>query len=160
MRSLITVFADRSGPTHRASAKSESENNRAGGMLGSFGFTIVELLVSIAVGSVFMLAVTTLIIQNTRTAQKARDLAVIDSYAENKIEALRSGGFLSLNNGTTDITSEMPNELKSPRSGSLVISSASPSIKQAQIVTTYNNQGVPKTYTYTTFIGELGVGQY
>ncbi len=86
-------------------------------------------------------------------------MVVANSYAESKIEALRSAGYLSLADGTTDITSELPDELNQA-SGSLVISSYNTAIKQAVLTINYNQQGNDQTYTYTTYIGELGVGQY
>jgi prepilin-type N-terminal cleavage/methylation domain-containing protein len=126
----------------------------------SDGFTIVELLVTMIVGAVLAGSVSVFLSLHTHVAQRGRDVSVTNSYVENKIESLRSAGFLSLADGTTDITSELPTELKSPRSGSMVISSESSSIKQVDISITYSDQGAPRTYTYTTFVGELGVGQY
>lgn len=128
--------------------------------LKSEGYTLVELIVAIAISAVFIGAVATLIIQNSRLAQRTRDVAVANSFAENKIEALRSAGYLVLSDGTTNITSELPTELKAPRGASQVISSASTGVKKVVITVTYNNLGVARTYSYTTYIGELGVGQY
>lgn len=93
-------------------------------------------------------------------AQRHRDTVIANAYANSKIEALRSLGFLGLTNGTTNITSELPEELKAPRSASLVVSSFSTSIKEIELTINYNERGVTRTYTYTTLIGELGVGQY
>lgn len=124
------------------------------------GFTIVELLVTLIVGGVLAGSVAVFLSLHVHTAQRGRDVSVTNSYVENKVESLRSAGFLTLTNGTTDITAELPDELNGPRSGSLVISEESTSIKQVDLSITYNDQGSPRTYTYTTFIGELGVGQY
>lgn len=126
----------------------------------SNGFTIVELIAGIVIIGLFVGAVTTLITNNARLAQRSRALASTNSYAENKIEALRSAGYLGMANGTTSLTSELPAELKTPRSGTLTISSATPSIKRAVLSITYNEQGTNRTYSYTSYIGELGVGQY
>lgn len=123
------------------------------------GFTLVELITAIVIGALFFGAVSNLISNNSHLAQRARDVAAANSFVENKVEELRSAGYLSLSNGTTNITSELPSELKTPRSGSLVISSASTSIKRVVITVTYNDQGKSKTYSYTTYVGELGVGQ-
>ena len=124
------------------------------------GFTIVELITAIVIGALFITAVSTLITNNGRISQRARDTTAANSFAENKIEALRSTGYASLSNGTTDITSDMPNELRSPRSASVAISSVSTSIKKIDITIAYNELGETRTYNYTTYIGELGVGQY
>jgi len=126
----------------------------------SKGYTIVELLVTMIVGGMLSGSVALFLGLHAHVAQRGRDVSVTNSYVENKIESLRSAGYLSLTNGTTNITSELPDELKAPRSGSMVISDESASIKQIDITVTYNDQGGAKTYSYTTFVGELGVGQY
>jgi len=124
------------------------------------GFTIVELIVAITIGSIIIGGVSLILGSQVHLSQRGRDLVVANAYVEHRIEALRSRGFLGLANGTTDITSELPTELNTPRSASLVISSYTDAIKKVDISLTYNDQGVSRTYSYTTFIGELGVGQY
>lgn len=120
----------------------------------------MELVIAIGVSAVFIGAVTTLIIQNTRMAGRTRDIAVANSFVENKVESLRSIGYLGLALGTASLTSELPAELNTPRSATQIISTASTSVKKVDISITYNDRGKPKTYSYTTFVGELGVGQY
>ena len=124
------------------------------------GFTIVELLVTLVVGAIFTASVTVFLGLHVHLAQRGRDVAVANSFAENEVEALRSAGYLSLSDGTTDLTSSLPVELNNNRSASLTISSPSTGIKKVDISVTYNDQGAPRTYSYTTYIGELGVGQY
>lgn len=126
------------------------------------GFTLVELMTAIVIGAFFVGAVSTLIVNSSKIAQRARDVAVANSFAENKVESLRSIGYLSLGltSSPTDITSELPSELQAPRSATLNISQHSTSIKEAVLSIEYNDQGQQKTYSYTTFVGELGVGQY
>lgn len=99
---------------------------------------------------------------NARIAQKGRDAAVVNSYAENKVEELRSIGYLGLvASGTpTDITGQLPGELQAPRNASLTITQQSTSVKKAVLSITYNELGKPRNQTYATFVGELGVGQY
>lgn len=124
------------------------------------GFTIVEMIVSIVVGAILVGAASMLITSYSHLSQRGLDLTIANSYAENKIEALRSVGFTGLTDGTTDITNELPGELKSPRGAALQISSQSADIKKVDLTITYNDQGAPQTHNYTTYIGELGVGQY
>lgn len=104
--------------------------------------------------------ISTILSSHSALSQRGRDVSVANSYAENKIESLRSAGFLALTDGTTDITSELPSELKAPRSGSVVVSTVSSAIKRVNLTITYNDQGAARTYTYSTYVGELGVGQY
>lgn len=123
------------------------------------GYTIVELIVAIVIGALFTSAVSTMIDSNSYLSQKGRDSATTTSFAENKFEALRSAGYLSLTNGTTNISNELPNELNAPKSASLTISQASTSVKKIDLSISYNDRGNTKTYSFTTLIGELGVGQ-
>lgn len=99
-------------------------------------------------------------VAQTSTAARSRDAVIANSYAEGKVEALRSQGFLGLTDGTTNLTSELPPELQAPRSASMTISSQSTSIKRVVLTVTYSDRGTARTYQYTTYIGELGVGQY
>lgn len=124
------------------------------------GFTIVELLVTIIIGTIMISSATLIFTSQTRLSQRGRDVVIANAYMENKVESLRSLGFLGLNDGTTDLTSELPAELSAPRSGMLTISSQSTAIKQIDLSLTYNDQGINRTYSYRTYIGELGVGQY
>jgi|SRR3989344_195667 len=124
------------------------------------GFTIVELIITMLVGGVLVGSTHIILMSQVHLSEQARDLVIVNAYAENKIESLRSIGFAGLTNGTTSIASDLPSELKSPRSGTLQISAYSTAIKKADISITYNDQGKSRTYSYTTYVGELGVGQY
>lgn len=124
------------------------------------GFTIVELLVTLVASAVMIGAVSLAVNSQSVIAQRHRDLVIANAYANSKVEELRSKGFLGLANGTTDITGELPDELKAPRNASLVISAYSTSIKEVDLSITYSERGTSRTLTYTTYIGELGVGQY
>lgn len=123
------------------------------------GFTVVELLVAIIVGAILLTSAGVLINSQAYISQRNRDLVLANAFAEGKIESLRSAGFLGLNDGTTDITTDLPAELNAPRNGSLQISPHTSAIKKAVLTITYNDQGADRTYSYTTYIGELGVGQ-
>ncbi len=123
------------------------------------GFTIVELLVGIALSAIFVGTVAMLQVNTSKLSQQGRDVSVVNSFAENKIEELRSKGYLAVNTGTSDITNELPSELQSPRSATLTISTDPVAMKKIVLSITYDDQGDPRTYSYTTYIGEIGVGQ-
>lgn len=123
------------------------------------GFSIAELIIAIVVGVTFMLT-TTLIIQNyIHLGQRGRNLTLANAFSEAKIEALRNAGFNSLSTGTTDLTSELPAQLSPPKSSSMTISEPQAGLKQVSISVTYSDNGINRTYTYETYVGELGVGQ-
>lgn len=124
------------------------------------GYTIVELLVTLIVGSILIFAVNTIFSTQAYISQRGRDTVLANAYAEGKFESLRSLGFLGLADGTTDVTSELPVELSSPRSGSVIVTSENDSVKKVVLTINYNEQGKTRTFTYTSYVGELGVGQY
>ncbi len=123
------------------------------------GFTIVELLVAIIIGAVVIPSANLIISAQARLSQQLRDTVLTNSFVESKVESLRSAGFATLSNGTTSITSELPSELNSPRNGSVQISTYSDSVKKISITISYNDRGISRTHSYSTLIGELGVGQ-
>lgn len=124
------------------------------------GYMIVELIVTLIVGAILVGSLHTIVLSHGFLAQRSRDLLVANAFAEQKIESLRSAGYLGLAIGTTNITSQLPAELGKPRSGTVIISTQATAIKKVRIVLTYNEQGKSRTYAYTTYVGELGVGQY
>lgn len=124
------------------------------------GFTIVELLVTIALLALAVPALATLINTVSAINDRARDLASIHALVEHKLESLRSISYTGLNNGTTDFTTELPATVATPRNATYTISSHSASVKQIDVSVSYNDHGETRSLTYRTYIGELGVGQY
>lgn len=125
-----------------------------------YGFTIIELLVSIVLFAILVPATASFLALLNDMNDRARDTAIINALAENKIESLRSAKFTSLTNGTTSFTSELPDTITPPRSASYQITTANTGLKQVDLNIAYNDHGKQKTLSYKTYIGELGVGQY
>lgn len=124
------------------------------------GFTIIELLVAIAVVGILVPTLVGFVNTLNRFNDRARDMSIINSLAENKIEGLRSVGFSGLNNGTVAFTGELPATIGSPKSATYTITSPNSAIKQVDVTVTYRDHGTNQTVNYRTYIGELGVGQY
>lgn len=126
------------------------------------GFTIVELVVAMIVGTAFIITTNLAISNYAHLATRDRQLTLANSFVEGETEALRNSGYNSLNIGTTDITGQLPAALQAPKSATLNISypggDASGGIKQIDVSVNYTDQ-TSKSYSYTTYIGELGVGQ-
>lgn len=123
------------------------------------GFSTVELIVATILAAIIMASASLIIGNYSHLGTRGRNLVLANSFVEAKVEALRSVGYNGLNNGSTDISNELPAELSTPRSGSLEISAPAAGIKQIDIDVTYSDQGTARTYSYRTYIGELGVGQ-
>ena len=124
------------------------------------GFTIIELLVTIAVVGILVPTLVGFVNTLNRFNDRARDLTLVNSLAENKVESLRSVGYTGIAVGTTSFTSEMPTTLGSPRSATYVVTSPNNGIKQVDVTISYNDHGSTQSVKYRTYVGELGVGQY
>jgi prepilin-type N-terminal cleavage/methylation domain-containing protein len=123
------------------------------------GFTIVELLVSIAVAAIVTASLSQVVTSYVHVAQRGRYLSQANAYIEAKAEALRNAGYNSLSLGTTNLTSELPSRLPPSRSASMTVANPSGGIKKIDLTISYKDQGTTNTYSYTTYLGELGVGQ-
>lgn len=129
------------------------------GLRTSDGFTLVELLVAIAVGAIVTAVLSQVVTSYVHVAQRGRYLNLANSYVESKVETLRNTGYNSLNAGTTSLTSELPTQLPLSRNASMTVGAPSGGLKQVDITISYNDQGQNVSYGYTTYLGELGVGQ-
>jgi prepilin-type N-terminal cleavage/methylation domain-containing protein len=125
----------------------------------STGFSLIELLIAIVVGAVFITAMTLIVNDYADLSTRNRNLVIANSYAEAKVEELRNNTYNSLNIGTTSLTSELPSLLPSPKSASMTVSQPQTGLKQVDLTITYNDLGKTRTYSYRTYEGELGVGQ-
>lgn len=122
------------------------------------GFSIVELIIAIIVGTGFFLTINSAVNSYVHLATRNRSLVLANSFAEGEVEALRNQGYNSINTGITSLTSQMPSGLHSPKSSSMTVTTPTAGIKKIDITVTYKDQ-VSRSFSYTTYIGELGVGQ-
>jgi type II secretory pathway pseudopilin PulG len=126
----------------------------------NFGFTVVEMLLGIALFGILVPAVITGFDSISLLNDSSKDLAIANIIAENKIEELRSIGYNSVPTGTTSITNTLPATLGRTRSGSYTVTNAIAGQKMVDLtITITGRQSTSKTLTYRSIIGELGVGQ-
>jgi len=90
--------------------------------LSEDGFTLVELLVAIAVGAIIVGSLTQVTTNYIHLAQRGRYLNTANAYVEAKAEATRNLGYNSLADGTTSLTSELPTGMPRVKSGTMTIS--------------------------------------
>lgn len=124
------------------------------------GFTIIELLIAIAVVGILVPTLIGFVNTLNRLNDRTRDLAIVNSLAENKIESLRSIGYSGVNDGTVSFTGELPDTLGNPKSASYTVTTPNPGIRQVDLTITYDDHGKNQSVKYKTYVGELGVGQY
>jgi prepilin-type N-terminal cleavage/methylation domain-containing protein len=127
--------------------------------LSSGGFTLVELLVTIAVAGIVVGSMNQVVTTYVHTSQRGRYLNLANAYAEAKVESLRNIGYNGISLGTSSLTGELPSQLPLVRSASMTTTNPSGGIKQIVISISYKDQGQTNSLSYTTDIGELGVGQ-
>lgn len=123
------------------------------------GFTIVELIVTIVIMGVIIPAVALALTNLTVVDYQARDLALANMIAQNKVETLRSAGYNSLSNGTISFSAQLPNTMGSPKSASYSISIPKTGVKQIDVSISYTEYKKSRSVAYRTYISELGVGQ-
>ncbi len=123
------------------------------------GFTITEVIVAIALFVVILPTIVGMIISMGFVNKKSKDYAIVNGFAEEKMESLRSIGYTALTNGTTDFTGELPGTLSPPRSGTYLVSTQSANVKKIVLTLTYTVQGQLQTFNYTSYIGRTGIGQ-
>ncbi len=119
------------------------------------GFSVVELILSITVGVLFIAALTQITDNYLALGNKSRNVILSNSYVEGKIETLRNTGYNGLTLGDTDLTNELPAQLPAPKSASMSISFPSSGLKKIDISVTYNDKGKNQTYSYTAYVGEI-----
>lgn len=95
----------------------------------------------------------------TAINNRARDLALVNMLAQNKIELLRSAGYNSVPTGTTSFTAELPNSLGSPKNAYYTVTNPSGGIKEVSLTISYKDYNTTKTVEYKSIISEIGVGQ-
>jgi prepilin-type N-terminal cleavage/methylation domain-containing protein len=128
-------------------------------VLAEDGFTIVELLVCIAVAAVIIGSLSQVVTTYIHLSQRGRYMNLANSYVEAKAESVRNIGYSGLSDGTTNLTSELSTQLPRSRSASMTVSTPSAGLRQIDFTISYSDQAQTNTYNYTTYIGELGVGQ-
>ena len=126
------------------------------------GFTIIEVIIAIVVGSILMFGLATMVNSIRVINARAQDTVLINSLVEDKVEELRSMGFSALEDITVDFTDDLPASITKNRSATYTTTTVTGNVglKEVEISISHNDYGSTTYYEYKTFIGELGVGQY
>lgn len=133
----------------------------------SSGFTLIELIVTIAVIGILLPVVIMFLNAINSMNGKANTLSTVNAYAENRVEAFRSAGFQSVpltTAGPVAFTGAeaLPMGVPLPKSATYEVTlpdPTNPSIKKVVISVNFRSFDTTETRKYVTYIGELGVGQ-
>jgi prepilin-type N-terminal cleavage/methylation domain-containing protein len=125
----------------------------------SAGFTIVEILVAIAVGAILVTGLSNIVTTYVHISKRGQNLNLTNAFAEAKVEQLRNSGYNGLNVGTTSLTTQLPSKLPPSRTGSMVVTLPESGLKLVKITVQYKEQGKTASHSYSSYVGELGVGQ-
>lgn len=123
------------------------------------GFSTIELVVALVVLGILVTVGGAAINEMTVINNRARDLALVNLIAQNKIELLRSAGYNSIAIGTVDFSSELPSELASPKTAHYTVTSPITGEKEITVSVTYHEYKRDRTLIYKGLISELGVAQ-
>lgn len=125
------------------------------------GFTIVEIIVGLLVLPLFLYSIGLVINSTGSLNDQSKDFTLANGIAEEKVEALRSADFIGLPVGGTvvDFESELPASLKPPRVAEYTVTDINVSLKQIDVLIEYQVGTRTQSLNYSSFIGELGVGQ-
>ena len=122
------------------------------------GFTLVELLVGIAVGAIVMVTLTNVVKNYLALSQRGRYLNTANAYVEAKAESLRNKGYNAINTGSSSLAGDMPASLPK-KSGTMTVTDIGGGLKKVDITVSYTDSEGSHSYSYTTYLGEIGVGQ-
>lgn len=127
------------------------------------GFTVVELLIAIALFGVVMPSIIIGVMSLVMINDRAGDLSQANVIAESKIESIRSAGYNSLVNGSTSFVEELPATFDGPKSASYTVAdfngSATSGMKEITVSISYNSYGRTISLDYKSIISELGIAQ-
>lgn len=123
------------------------------------GFTVIEILIGIALFGIVMPSVIIAVVQVARLNDRAADLTRANVIAEHKIESLRSARYNSLDVGSVDFTNELDSSFSSPKSATYVVTMPETGLKKVDITISYLDNGATRSLTFSSFISELGVTQ-
>lgn len=124
------------------------------------GFTLVELLVSIALLGLTVGAVSSVFlgIQNVQRRTAYADYAT--RAAERQVEVLRSDNYGALNPGDTiNFSDDLPSDLPPGSTGSVSISEPAADLRRVDVTVSYNTGGKQHNVTLSSLIGVIGITQ-
>lgn len=124
------------------------------------GFTIVELLVAIAIIGITVGSLTSMFISIRNVQQQTVYADTATRAAQREIETLRNDNYSSLTPGQTiDFTSQLPSDMPPGSSGSVKVSQPATDLRRVDVTVTYKSDGNQRNITLSSLIGVIGITQ-
>lgn len=132
-----------------------------------WGFSVVELLITLIVIGVVFIAFTTSFASISNISKKGTDVATAGQLAYAKLQEYENLNFASLPStaptGTLqqveDFSASLPGILEAPRSGLVYINTSSPTLKQVDVKVAFGSGATQRYIEYVTFIQKNGSGR-
>ena len=124
------------------------------------GFSLVELTVTIFVTAVVFMSISNLFLTIQRAQRQTSYLETATRAAQREIEVLRNNQYNQLTPGEDiDFTDDLPDELRSPRSGTVEVSEPIAGLRRVDVTVTYRDGGDQRKVKLSSLIGVLGITQ-
>ena len=124
------------------------------------GFTIVELLVALAVIGITVGSLSSMFISIRNVQQQTVYADSATRAAQREIETLRNDNYASLTPGQTiDFTSQLTSGLPPGSSGSVQVSQPATDLRRVDVTVTYKSDGKQHNTTLSSLIGVIGITQ-
>ncbi len=124
------------------------------------GFTIVELVVTIAVLGVMIVAVAGVFESVQSIQRKTTRYEQATRLATQKLESLRNNNYNNLVPGSTiDFSNEIPTDQLPNANASINITEPNPGLIRADVSISYSDNSSPRTVKLSSLIGIIGITQ-
>ncbi|HVX47844.1 MAG TPA: type II secretion system protein [Candidatus Saccharimonadales bacterium] len=124
------------------------------------GFTIVELLVTLAIIGITAGSLTSMFISIRNVQQQTLYADSATRAAQREIESLRNDNYASLTPGQNiDFTSQLTSDLPPGSSGTVVVSQPATDLRRVDVTVTYKSDGNQHNTTLSSLIGVIGITQ-
>ena len=123
------------------------------------GFTLVELVASIAVIGIVTTSVVSLFGSIQSTQRRTAYMETATRAAQRQMESLRNNNYNNLTAGQTiDFTAQLPATLKN-KTGTVTVSEPNPGLKRVDISIVYYEGTTQQQVNLSSLVGILGITQ-
>lgn len=131
------------------------------------GFTIIELMTTLAVLSMVTLSIFSFLIQLDGTIDKTESRLIATTAAYEKYQEYETKSFTNITQGVVaddyereNFTASLPSELLPPREAKVYVRNITASLKKLDVRVTYQESpSQSRTINFSTLIQESGVGR-